>query len=448
MPMNPPLPRVAAATLLLAVAALPQQPQPPAEPPHVTALEPAHLATGLAAAKTTRLVVRFDQDMDPAVHALCGGGASFPRVVRTRWSDARTFTVDVELQADRVYAMDLACAGSSGFRTVSGATLAPQPWRIATAGEPLAEGVAAAAAERLFAALRDQYSYRDRIGVDWNELELRHGEALRTAADAPTFALLATELLGTAQDPHITVRWQDGQLPTWRPRAVANFDLRGLQRLLPRLDRVGRSAFAARTDDGIGYLFVPSFAREQRDEFERILQALRGLLDCKALVLDVRTNGGGDEMLARRLAAFFVRDEVVYARHRTRDPQATGGFRPVEDRTLRGNAAPDAFERPVAVLMGPLNMSSTEAFLLMMKQAPQAVLVGADSFGSSGNPQPHTLLPGLVVQLPSWQALRPDGTLLEGEGVAPHLHVDTRPDQLADDDPVLAAALARLRGKR
>jgi C-terminal processing protease CtpA/Prc len=83
-----------------------------------------------------------------------------------------------------------------------------------------------------------------------------------------------------------------------------------------------------------------------------------------------------------------------------------------------------------------------------MKQAPQAALVGVDSFGSSGNPQPHTLLPGLVVLLPSWQALRPDGSAIEGEGIEPHVHVAATAAELATGDPVLTAALARLRAPR
>jgi hypothetical protein len=308
---------VAALTALMAGAMLRAQ-----DRPAVDSLTPAHLATGVDAAKVHRLVIAFDREMDATVHALCGGGASFPRVLRTQWQDPRTFVLEVELAPDRAYALDLASAGSAGFRAKDGGALAPKPWRFTTAGEPLADGVAAAAATRLFAAIRDHYSYRDRLGIDWAELAHRHGEALRTAADGPALAQLAAEVLATAQDPHVTVRWQECLLPTFRRAGATNFDARGLAKVLPKLERIGRGALRGRTDDGIGYLFVPTFARESRDEFDAILQALRGLLDCKALVLDVRTNGGGDETLAQRLAAFFVDGEVTYARHRFRDPKA------------------------------------------------------------------------------------------------------------------------------
>jgi carboxyl-terminal processing protease len=418
------------------------------EPPVVARLEPAHLATDVDPDRCRELVITFDQDMDPKAHSLCGGGVSFPTVRKLGWRDARTFVVEVDLAADRVYSTEIACVGSGGFRAKTGGLVRPTPWRFATRGEALADGQAKVATQRLFAAIADHYSYRDRLGIDWAEVERLRHDAMAAAKDGPALVLQVIEMLSLAQDPHIAVRWRDGTLGTWTRPVVANFHQRGLQAVFPKLSRIGKIGLSARTDDGIGYLLVGTFAREQREEFEQVLAALRAMLDCKAIVLDVRTNGGGDEMLARRLAAFFVTGDKEYAGHRVRDPKVPGGFREVEKRTLRGNGEPDVFKHPVAVLMGPTNMSSCEAFLLMMKQAPQAILVGDDSYGSSGNPVPHTLLAGLSVMLPSWQALRADGTMFEGEGIAPHIPVAATPEQLQTDDPVLREALLRLRGQR
>ena len=426
-------------------AAAPAKPTP--TPPQAT-LTPPHLAVGVDPQQVTELVVVFDRAMDQTAHALCGGGPSFPKVVRTAWRDERTFVATVELAGDQVYAMDLSCSGSGGFRSRDGVRVPPTPWRIATRGQPLAEGQAAETVVRLFRTIDEQYSYRERLGIDWAELERTHHDDLYAAPDGPALALRVATMLATAQDPHISVRWGESTLGTHQREVLANFDVRGVQKTFPKLSRIGRNGLAARTDDGIGYLFVGTFAREQRDDFEKVLDALRGLRDCKALVLDVRSNGGGDELLARRLAAWFVDGEKVYAAHRVRDPKAPNGFREPENRSLRGNAEPDVFAGEVAVLMGPLNMSSCEAFLLMMKQAPRAVLCGTESYGSSGNPQPYALLPGLTVLLPSWQALRPDGTMFEGEGISPHIHVAGKPEQFVDGDPVLAEALQRLRTKR
>ena len=434
------IPFALAASLCGAAAAFAQ------EPPSVVRLHPPHLADDVDPRLVGSLVVQFDRAMDPGAYALCGGGPSFPKVGPPTWENERAFVMDAMLEPDRVYAMDLSCAESGGFRARDGARLPLVPWRIATRGPELPEGAAAVAADRLFTALRERYSYRDRLGIDWRELDRRHREDLAGCRTGAALALHTAEMLGLAQDPHIGVRWRDAELTTFRRPARGNFDVQALQRSLPNLRGVGRSGATARTDDGIGYLLVSTFARERRDDLDQVLQALRGLRDCKALVLDVRPNGGGDELLARRLAAFFVEGDVVYAAHRTIDPSAEDGFGPRQERRMQGNDAPETFAGPVAVLTGPTCMSSCEAFLLMMKQSPRAVLVGESSYGSSGNPQPHELLAGLTVLLPSWQALRPDGSCFEGEGIAPHLHVAWQPG--GEGDPVLEAALRRLRAGR
>jgi len=115
------------------------------------------------------------------------------------------------------------------------------------------------------------------------------------------------------------------------------------------------------------------------------------------------------------------------------------------DRVLEPNPDGPAYRGKVVVLMGPKNMSSCESFLLMMKQVPGCRLVGARSYGSSGNPKPHNLGNGVTVYLPSWQDLMPDGKLLEGVGVEPDAAVPARPSDFARADPVLEAALRVLR---
>ena len=93
-------------------------------------------------------------------------------------------------------------------------------------------------------------------------------------------------------------------------------------------------------------------------------------------------------------------------------------------------------------------MSSCEAFLLMMKQAPDARLVGERSYGSSGNPEAVFLPNGIKVMVPSWKALAPDGTCLEGKGIAPDIVVPSVGVDFNADDPVLRRALDLLRSSK
>jgi C-terminal processing protease CtpA/Prc len=77
----------------------------------------------------------------------------------------------------------------------------------------------------------------------------------------------------------------------------------------------------------------------------------------------------------------------------------------------------------------------------MMKQVPNCKLVGTTSYGSSGNPKPVDLGNAVTVYLPSWKALRPDGTCFEGQGIAPDVSISVTGTELETADPVLQAAL-------
>ena len=113
---------------------------------------------------------------------------------------------------------------------------------------------------------------------------------------------------------------------------------------------------------------------------------------------------------------------------------------------MKPNKDQPLYQGKIAVLMGRANMSSCEAFLLMMKQVPNCKLVGDRSYGSSGNPKPIELGNGVTVWLPSWKALRPDGTCFESKGIKPDVFVRAaNAQQIRKNDNILEAALDLLR---
>lgn len=428
------LPRLTAAFAAAAVA-LGQS------PPTISSLEPAHDAVDVEPREATRLVITFDQDMDPARHDIAADGTSLPRIVREGWADARTYVLHVEVETDRLYSLTLSPAGSAGFTTAGGRRLPATLWRFATRGAPLAEGAGVAAGRTLFTALRNDYAHRDRLGVDWTQLERQHGERFATAGNGASLALVVADVLAAAQDPQVSVRWNEHNAPTYARDVVGNDDAAAIERTFGTPRRLGQAFAVARSKDDIGYLLVESFAREHARAFDQVLQALRGMLDCKGLVLDLRTNAGGDEALARRLAAFFVDGDHVFAQLRP-----TAGDDSKELR-LRGNGPPDTFPGPVAVLQGRLTMGTAEAFLLMMRKAPRATTVGERSYGSAGENGAAPLAAGLTIVLPKAKLVRPDGVTFEGEGLEPHIHVASA-QKPGDADPVLVEAMQRLRNPR
>jgi len=301
------------------------------------------------------------------------------------------------------------------------------------------------AIKKLRRAIDERYSYRGLRGLDWGRLFERYEPAMRRARTAEEFAGAAAEMLARARDKHIWVKIGDRTIGSFKERARANYNLSLLREVVPNWRDLNDSVSTGLFEDGVGYIMIKSWARQRSGTIEAACKALEEFADTPKLIIDVRPNSGGAEPLAQEFAGCFVQEPVVYAKHVLRDASQPGGFSNIRERVLQPNQQRRRYRGRIAVLMGPVNMSSCEAFLLMMRQVPGCKLVGATSCGSSGNPKPVDLENGVTVWLPSWKALRPDGTCFEGEGIKPDVRVGAGRRQLSRRDPVLEAALRLLR---
>lgn len=402
----------------------------------------------------TKLRVTFDRDMRTGRWSFCGGGPSFPRVVGdAKWIDARTIVLAVKLQRDHHYQMSLNCPSSDkNFRSASdGVPLPFMPWSFTTSAKSRRlssveqRELNARSLSSLMTVLRDEYSYYELRWLDWDGVEAEHRDKILAAKSTPSWIKRTARMLSAANDMHLWFSYRGDTTPTYKRRIKRNFDLNGVRSVLPGLSKRNPSVYTARSNDNIGYIMIATLGSERAEELEQVQDVLSAYRDCKALILDLRPNGGGAESLAKPIAAWFVNGTQVYAKHRVRNPKAADGFDPVRLRSITGNPPPRRFEKPVAVLAGPGIMSSAEAFLLMLRQGRNVKLIGAASFGSSGNPKPHLLENGVELYVPSWQAMRPDGSVFEGEGIAPDIIVEARPGEFKKGDPVLQRALSYLR---
>jgi len=417
----------------------------PAAPPRVVKAVPDNGAKQVAAS-LRQISVTFDQDMDRRSYSWTGGGKTFPEMRGSpQWTDARTCVLRVRLKPNWKYWLSVNSKSHKDFRSRTGIPAVPYPIAFTTASRgptdpaktwslDVKDGVA-----ELRRCIRRNYSYRDLHKLDWDKLFGRYSPKMLRAGNAGEFATAAAELLAHAKDPHLWVKVGDKGIPVFRRKVTPNYNLNVLARLVPKWRKHNRCVSTGKFADGIGYILISSWAREDIEVLEKAFEALEDFADAKALIIDVRPNGGGSETLAQFFAGCFASRSVVYAMHAYRDGGPAGGFGRTQKRVLRPKKGRPKYRGKVAVLTGPVNMSSCEAFLLMMKQVPRCTLVGGRSYGSSGNPRRIDLGIGVAVYLPSWKAMRPDGTAFEGEGIAPDMEVKVQPSDLARDDPVLQA---------
>ncbi|MEZ6318728.1 MAG: S41 family peptidase [Phycisphaerales bacterium] len=403
----------------------------------------------------TEIRITFSQPMDKGGWSFVGGGETYPEVTgQPRWVGSTTVVLPVKLVPDHEYWLSINNEHFRNFKGVNGEAAEPYPIRFVTGGaggehaavyDQLA--LNGAAVDALGELLTTRYSHRDRLGIDWKALVEQHRDELKGTANADAFARIAGIMLAKAEDKHIWFQVGTRQIPTYMRPVAPNVNPPLLPTLVPNYERLSDYVAMGRWDDGVGYIAIDTWDSSQREAVEKAYEALGKLHDARAIIVDVRANGGGDETLAQGFAGCFIDDPVLYAKSKFVDPKTESGFGAELDRTLEPNAGRPKYEGPVVVLSGPVVMSSCEAFVLMMKAAPRATVVGGTTQGSSGNPKSYDLGNGVTVWVPSWESLTPDGEPFEGKGIEPDVAVEAPIESLFKGDPVLTKGLEVARSK-
>jgi hypothetical protein len=422
-----------------------------AEPPRIVKVIPDHgdiqVDPSLAA-----LNVEFDQDMDMTSFSWVGGGESFPELNgQPSWFSPRVCLLPVTMKPGRLYQFSINGGRFTGFHNRQGEPVAPHPVMFTTARDPaddtptLDEATNRASIDTLRAAIENHYSYRDRLGLDWDALFKQHDADLLRASSAAEFALVGSVLLAAAEDLHMSIGVGDVQLSPHPFTGQRNYNFGAVNQHLEDLTVPNDLVQHGRVGDNIGYVRINSWNGNQAEALKAAVDAYKVHAHRRGLIVDVRGNGGGAESLARPLAGCFISEPKVYSWHRFRDAERPSGFTPFRDRIVPPNRAVDTYAGRVVVLIGPVVCSSNESFVEMMKQAPRCTLIGMATYGSSGNPRSHELPNGVTVRLPSWQDFLADRSLLEGVGIPPDVEVKTVPADFANADPVFARAVEFLR---
>ena len=135
-------------------------------------------------------------------------------------------------------------------------------------------------------------------------------------------------------------------------------------------------------DEATGYLRILSFSNYAKEGgFAAGLAALEAALDDifsdRALVIDVRINGGGADpyglAIASRLA---TREYLAYTKEARADPIDRNKWTPGDPSVVRPSTRP-GFRGPIVELIGPLTISAGETFTqALMGRTPRITRIG------------------------------------------------------------------------
>lgn len=188
----------------------------------------------------------------------------------------------------------------------------------------------------------------------------------------------------------------------------------------------------------IGYVWILAFGRATPDEFNVALQRLRAQ-GVKALVLDLRNDGGGYVDSALDISSHFLGDQTILIE------EARGNNSETIDSDDEGQLA-----LPMTVLVNDHTASASEITAGALQDDGVATLIGTRTFGK-GVMQTLTVLPdGAAIKITTAHYLTPRHRDINLRGIDPDVAVDENHDARfgdPDHDAQLRAAISFLQRK-
>ena len=220
--------------------------------------------------------------------------------------------------------------------------------------------------EALWQIIDEHYCFLDYkqqvYGLDWDAIYNKYKVRAKGPMDDYQLFEVLTEMLSQLKDGHVNLysSFDNGRYWHWHEDYPTNFSDTLQRRYLGTDYHIASGAQYRILDDNIGYLYVGSFSYEMGES--SLDEIIKYFAFCNGLIVDIRSNGGGELTAAERLAARF------------------------------------RWQKPVVVLTNREVYSAANDFVKIMKCFPEVKTLGDQTGGGAGMPFTSTLPNGWTVR--------------------------------------------------
>ncbi len=200
-------------------------------------------------------------------------------------------------------------------------------------------------------------------------------------------------------------------------------------------------------NDSIGYIYLKTFPGDYEKAIYVIDEALTSFKECKGIVIDVRNNYGGNDLLVQKIANRFTDKKRLFMISMIKNGQGKNEFTSPRYWQIKPEGC--LFNtKPVILLTHRHSASSSENLALAMKVIPCATIIGDFTSGVFGGACPFTLPNGWKVFITFKKIVDHNNQCWEGIGVMPDIYqVNTDKDIQDNKDNILELAIKAIKSE-
>lgn len=234
---------------------------------------------------------------------------------------------------------------------------------------------------------------------------------------------LTEDLQSISKDLHLNVRYEPERIAQEKHVVSEEMRLEREKRTAMQMAEINYGFTEAKILDGnIGYLNLSQFADIKYAE-ETATASMNFLSNTNAIIIDLRTNGGGVPSMMQLLSSYFLDETPVllseFYERKTNTKTQLYSFANVNGKR--------STNKPLYILTSKRTFSAAEAFTYTLKHLDRATVVGEITKGGANRTKRINLNDEFTISVPYIQSIHPvTETNWEGKGVLPNIKTNEK----------------------
>jgi C-terminal processing protease CtpA/Prc len=232
-------------------------------------------------------------------------------------------------------------------------------------------------------------------------------------------------MLGELNDAHVSIRTPDS---SWYSVGGGRGSIDGS--IYEYLNGRGNDQYTNflygtfKDEPQIGYIYIKSFTNSSSKTgdtpiwAEKINDIVRSLSETKAIVLDVRCNGGGDPWAMEYISSRFAAKAKDYMKESVKNGPGHNDFTVPQIRMIK--PAGTRYTKPIVLLTNEDSVSAAEWFTLALRTQDHIIHAGTTTHGAFSGRVDRSLVNGWIYRISPYRITDMGGNCYEGIGISPN----------------------------